>query len=71
MSEHPWVPIPHPLPREEHPTVPQQLEQLPWLIQPSWLSPRGTLMGSWVDPSRVPGSLSPPRPGAGAKILAA
>lgn len=19
MSEHPWVPIPHPLPREEHP----------------------------------------------------
>lgn len=62
MSTH-GCQFPAPSPGQCIPCVPQQLEQLPWLIPPSRLSPRGALMGCWVDPSRAPGSPSPPRPG--------
>lgn len=73
MSTHGCL-FPTPSPGNSIPCGPQQLEQLPWLIPPSWLSPPGALMGCWVDPSRVPGSLFPPRPGCSwleLKILAA
>lgn len=51
MSTHGCL-FPTPSPGNGIPCGPQQLEQLPWLIPPSRLSPPAALMGSWMDPSQ-------------------